>query len=307
MNNTLAFYNFIYDRHLIWYKKEVLRQSMPWTEDPVLSKNRFCNVYRYLDRGTQYIVNRVINTNLTPQQKFFNIYIYRIFNLDKLFDGVLWDDILYPETFDFKKEEARLDAHKAAGKTMYSDAYTITQSVWCPDYGKKGKHIQVLLAMDWLAKKINAVVGDFERGNPRQQLEYLREIPMVGPFLAGQIMLDLGYAGITKWKNNDWVVVGPGALAGLEIIFQRDSLKTPEQEALVRKLAFQQPEWFNEILTLTGKDWRTIAFKDHNYPYLSLMDIQNSLCEYRKYVNLNRSLSDSSFRCKHRYYKGIQQ
>lgn len=305
MSRILSFYEFIYDRHLIWHKRNVLKQPAPWTDDPVLSQFKSCNVYRFLDKGSQYPWNRFLSkTNLLDEEKFFNTYVYRIFNLYNLFDGVLWDDILYPYSFNFKQEEARLDAIKAAGKTMYSDAYTITQTIWNKEYGKPGKHIQVLLGMQWLAERIETVLADFKAcPGPMEQIESLREIPMVGPFLAGQMHLDLGYCGISKFTNNDWLVVGPGAKAGLEIIWDKTDLKYDEQVACTKKLALQQEVWFRELKEVTGKDWKSIAYSDLNWPYLSLMDIQNSLCEFRKYWNINKALKDKSFKCKLRYYE----
>ena len=71
--NIKIFFEFIYDRQLIWYKKEVLLLPPPWTDDPVLGKYKFCNVYRELDRGSKYLIKTVIsNPLLSPEVKFFN-------------------------------------------------------------------------------------------------------------------------------------------------------------------------------------------------------------------------------------------
>jgi hypothetical protein len=304
--NLMPFYEFIYDRHLIWHKRNIQRLPAPWTDDTILGKYKFCNVYRELDRGSQYIIRKVLSkTELSSEVKLFNTYVFRIFNLDQLFDGLLFEDILDPKTFDFKKEEARLDAHKAAGKVMYNDAYTITQTVWNKEYGKKGKHIQVLLAMQWLSEHVSEVLDQIRsRATPEGVIETLREIPMVGPFLAGQIMLDLGYCGITRFTNNDWIIVGPGAEAGLEILFNRyEKIPGKELVALVEKLYSVQWHWFEELRLQKGKEWLKIALNNHTYPNLPRMDIQNSLCEFRKYHNINRSLKEDDFRCKHRIYK----
>jgi len=305
--NLLPFYEFIYDRQLIWHKRNVSKLPAPWTEDPVLSNNKFCNVYRELDRGSQYAINRFLsNPRIDSETKLFNTYAYRIFNLDKLFDGLLWENLLDPRAFDFKAEEARLDAYKACGKAMYSDAYTITQTVWNKEYGKKGKHIQVLLGMQWLAERITEYVGKIRSCNsPDVVIDTLREIPMVGPFLGGQIALDLGYCGLSKFTNNDWIVVGPGAESGLEILFQRDKIPAKELPQLVEKLYQVQKHWFEELRLQTGKEWLKIALNNHTYPDLPRMDIQNSLCEFRKYHNINRSLKEDDFRCKHRIYRHV--
>ena len=52
------FYKFIIKRQDIYYKKTILKQAWPWTDDEVLKNYKFCNIFRQLDTGTQLIINQ---------------------------------------------------------------------------------------------------------------------------------------------------------------------------------------------------------------------------------------------------------
>jgi len=53
------FFRFVYQRHLIWYKRFVLKQPAPWTNDTVLSTFKIINMYRELDKCTIYLVEKL--------------------------------------------------------------------------------------------------------------------------------------------------------------------------------------------------------------------------------------------------------
>src|SRR5580692_10535700 len=53
------FFKFMYERHLIWYKRFVLKEPPPWTKNKILRDNKFTNIFRELDAGTIYYVQNV--------------------------------------------------------------------------------------------------------------------------------------------------------------------------------------------------------------------------------------------------------
>jgi hypothetical protein len=295
----LDFFEFIYDRHLIYFKKEILKESSPWTEDYVLKTYKSCCVYRELDRGSKYIINKICNSSYTDETKLFNIVAYRFFNLDQTFDGRVFDTILDPWFFDFKKYEEILNNKVKEKLGIWNNAYIIASSRINKNI-EPIKHLQVLSVLESLSKNIEQFVADFKsKSTAEEQILKIQEIPMVGPFLAGQIMLDLGYAGVTKFGNNDWVVVGPGAWHGLVIIFGEENITDKNCKEKVKYLALLQEEMFSYLKDIKGKDWWKIKYPTPYFKsdYLSLMDYQNSLCEYRKYYKLTRGLG------KKRYYR----
>ena len=118
---------------------------------------------------------------------------------------------------------------------------------------------------------------------PRESLEVLQKIPLVGPFLACEIWTDLSYFNFFKqgWNDNDFVNIGPGAKWGLEIISKK-RLGKKEQEEKLSMLYHLQRDY------LDVPEWKKIAYKEafSNYPFLSITNIEGSLCEFRKYWRL---------------------
>lgn len=286
MSNKMIqhFFEFIYNRQEIWYKRNILRLPQPWSNDEVFQTFKFCNVYRELDGGT-LALTKYLAQPLSPEQKLFNIIAYRFFNrrdtIEKLFGG-----LLDPNNFDLKAYEKRMDKIKES-ESIFSNAYLISSHPVNQNYRPKDKHVQVLLMLDNLRSKLAEMIKVMQSHSPQQGLTVIRDyVKMAGPFLAGQILLDATYAGnIVDYNSNDFLVVGPGAHWGLNIIFDKklDQLSAHEK---CRFLHANQKEEFAILKENTGKDWFAVRWQNPSYPnvpYLSLHDIQNSLCEFRKY------------------------
>lgn len=296
--NINAFFEFVYDRQSVWHKRTFLQQPAPWTDDEILQNFRFCNVYRELDGGTLAITEH-LKKPIAPHQKLFNIIAYRFFNrrdtVENLFGG-----LLDPEDFDFKKLERRFDAKKAQSN-IFSDAYLITAHTYNPTYRPHDKHVQILLMLADLCPKLDSLLRRLRSSPPALGVKILTQsIPLAGPFLAGQILLDATYAGdIVPYTANDFLIVGPGAHWGLNIIFnQKLSPKTADEKC--RMLWQMQPAAFAALKARTGKDWELIRWQNPEYcggQYLCLHDVQNSLCEFRKYYRLKNGEN-----AKKRYY-----
>jgi len=126
-------------------------------------------------------------------------------------------------------------------------------------------------------------------------------IPYVGTFLGYEIWTDLTYFNFFKqgWSDNDFVNLGPGAIWGLALM---SGLEKPQKELregykglgveLTKWLRDTQEYWFNKLYEegLIEPKWEEIAYKEafSNTPYLSLRNIEHSLCEFRKYWRLKQ-------------------
>ena len=294
------FFNFIYDRQEVWYKRNVLKLAAPWSNDEILKSYKFCNVYRELDGGTLEISKYLQKTDISPEMKLFNIVAYRFFNrrdtIEKLFGG-----LLDPEDFNIVEYEKRFDEIKKE-ESIFSNAYLISSHPYNASYRAKDKHVQVLLMLDDLRKNISAFVQELHRSSPEEGLRVVeRHVAMAGPFLSGQILLDATYAGdIVRYTGDDFLVVGPGALWGLKLIFG-GSLNKKQAEEKCRYLHGIQKEEFARLRKCRGKDWFAVRWDKLGYPnapYLCLHDVQNSLCEFRKYWRLKNGA-----KAKKRYFK----
>lgn len=280
------FFKFVHERQLIWHKRFVLKEKAPWTDDEILKTYKIINVYRELDRGTIYIINRL--KDVTDREKILiNLVFYRFFNQFNLYEKLKID------TFDkiddqLKSQlQGRFADLKSEGKPIFNNAYLIS--------GVKGeaKHVSILnnlkeLDTSEIIRKID------ESKTAEDSLEVLTGIPMVGRFLACEIWTDLSYLGVfkQKWTDNDFVNVGPGAKWGLEIIYGK--MNRQELNNKLNYLCSVQQKF------LKG-DWKKIAYKEaySNYPFLSLTNIEGALCEFRKYWNIKHG------RGRRKYFKPL--
>ena len=207
---TAAFFEFVFDRQAVWHKRTALGLPAPWTDDNILQNFRFCNVYRELDGGT-IAIGKYLAQPLPAEQKLFNIIAYRFFNrrdtIENLFGGLLSE-----QNFDFKTLEKRFDAKKKE-ENIFSNAYLITAHAYNRNYRPQDKHVQILLMLNDLRFKLKDIIKNLRESAPQEGLQIIAEaVPMAGPFLAGQILLDATYAkNIVPYTANDFLIVGPGA------------------------------------------------------------------------------------------------
>ena len=267
---TAAFFEFVFDRQAVWYKRTALGLPAPWTDDNILQNFRFCNVYRELDGGT-IAIGKYLAQPLPAEQKLFNIIAYRFFNrrdtIENLFGGLLSE-----QNFDFKTLEKRFDAKKKE-ENIFSNAYLITAHAYNRNYRPQDKHVQILLMLNDLRFKLKDIIKTLRESAPQEGLQIIAEaVP----------------------------IVGPGAHWGLNIICGR-ALNKKEADAECRKLWQMQPQAFAELKQTTDKDWNEVRWQNESYcggKYLCLHDVQNSLCEFRKYWRLKQGEN-----AKRRYFK----
>ena len=84
-----------YFHHLYWivermnvFWRKYNGQERPWTDDPILQNFKFTNVYRCLDRVSQYLLRRVIynGKQYEPEDMFFRILVFKHFNKCETWD-----------------------------------------------------------------------------------------------------------------------------------------------------------------------------------------------------------------------------
>jgi len=293
LTEILPFYRFIFERQRVWHNRHILMHPSPWTQDEVLKKYKFCNTYRELDKGTIAITNLIQNSNYSASWKLFNIIAYRFFNkaesISELFDGGL-----NPCKFSAEKFIEKADILHAQ-KAIFNDAYVVSPQVINPSYRPKSKHVQIAYMLEDLVHQLPSLCENLGKKNGQYMLEKFSDIPMVGSFLAGQILLDCTYStgengtpDLTSLTANDFLIVGPGAHWGLNILWGQTLNKTDANSAC-RYLFEMQKDAFNYINLQENKNWETVRWQNAKYhggQFLALHDIQNSLCEFRKHHRL---------------------
>lgn len=262
-----AYWRFAAERQLLYFRR--LRGDAIWTDDPVLQRHRFTNVYRAADRVSQYLIANVIPGSYADgNDKFFRVVLYKMFN--KIETWQLLENGLGPlhaETFDRPRYSAELSRATLHGASIYSAAYIMPS----PRFGHDRKHENHLQLLQWmLHSNVAADIANAE--TLKESFQRLLSCPSLGPFLAFQLAIDLNYDALTHFDEMSYVVAGPGAIDGIRKCFvDTDGLKAAEIIQLMAEIA---PQEFERL----GLTFHTLWGRP-----LQLIDCQNLFCEVDKY------------------------
>ena len=277
------YYAWIYERQLIWYRRYILKQKPPWSNDPILAKFRFTNSYRELDRGTIYAIDQVLfPKNDTPERLLMRTITYRVFNKAATYDKVFRSEG-YFETADYVPDWDRIhDLLEAEHKNgpVFTNAHVVATfgARSANDETKLSKVIPFLAQTYGIIKSLTDRVlrepgADFQLAHKR-----LQEIEHIGDFIAFEILSDLAYTNAVEWDENTWANAGPGAREGLQLLFP-DRYRTNSPMVLMRELQEEQNLWLHSL----GLPLYLVAGPKVHQAHLTIRNIEGGLCEYYKY------------------------
>lgn len=256
-------------------KREAIRllrvagEPWPWTDDPILRDYKFCNVFRRFDRTTEHYCKWMVKCFEQGFSPTLNTMAYRLFNLPSTMDRLPPVKRLPSYTW-----RVRLEAMHASARTMFGSAYMITNArSSMPKYKLVLQSLEAACAesTEYSTTRIDRMLLKNSR---MQQLHWaLCRLPMVGPFLAYEIVTDLRY-----YYNfddvNEWANLGPGARRGLNRLHGFDIRTRWNAHAALDKM--------QHLLHAVRQDWPWANTKD----LLHLREIEHSLCEYDKYTRV---------------------
>lgn len=105
--------------------------------------------------------------------------------------------------------------------------------------------------------------------------DVLKTYPSLGSFLAFQYAIDLNYADFIDFREDDFVVAGPGALDGIAKCFSDTGGRTAE--AVIHEMVDRQDSEFTRL----GLDFDGLFGRK-----LKPIDCQNLFCEISKYARV---------------------
>jgi hypothetical protein len=253
------------ERQEIFRKRFILGEDPPWTDDNALKSYHFCHVYRELDRGTQYLLNNIVNRK-DNRNVLFNVIFYRLLNRPDSYEAA--GGFTHVDDFNADQVVSNLKAFNESNP-VFSSAYRVSAHKFADSDSKIENVVYGIL--DEVRKDINYylermnVVSNLERAFTR-----LKEIDGVGDFLAYELVTDLNY-GFLDCSENDFVNIGPGAENGLLHIWDESD------EKYIDWLRVHSRELFTHF-DLELFRWNGCRKKE-----LTLRDIEHSLCEYAKF------------------------
>jgi hypothetical protein len=270
------FYAWIFERQHMWYKRHAVGIPAPWTDDPVLGGTKFTNAYHELDRGTVYLHDIVLIEGLSLEKALIRILAYRFFNRVST-----WDTIFRGQDFfvsdsepDWEHFERALNARRASAP-LFTAAHQTSAQLHVEG---ETTHARTLTVIRDFWGKIDELADGVRRftDNPMKLYKFFRTYNGLGEFLAFEILSDLACTDYVEFSPDTWAACGPGSKSGLRLIFPDRGLRSDVE--LMRELQNGQKQFYNSqglplfLLTSTLHD-----------PFLSLRNIEHSLCEYFKY------------------------
>lgn len=260
--NLSLLWTYIRERNKVYTLKQK-NVPPPWTNDKILSKYKFVNVFRTQDPGTLYVTKVLIpKYSHNPVNLLYNLLIYRTFNkIETISDlGYLSYKEIHPMCI-FEK----LSALNNRGVTTFTNAFTVHSfKFW--DYLPSNKNLRVAHAMETYAERIEILYEDImEKSDSKATYEILKTLPGIGEFLAYQISIDIGYWSKELFDEDTFVVAGPGARRGLSRLFPKHKKKDCSQ--LIKQLVEKH-------------DWKRLELPQP----MNLMAMENCLCEISKYL-----------------------
>lgn len=252
--------DFAHERLSIWQKK-ISNEPMPYTNDPILQKYRFCNVFREFDKQTI-----AIHTLLNPLRDDFSLWLLNTFYCRM---------VARPETieeagllsFDPIQNQELHDRLMASSRPRYGTPYvfpisTIQKSV-TPDRER--------FISEHLPSIMKTIANEIEAWESMSVIDGVAKIlPIFGfnlNFLWTEVLIDVAYQYPERVDLFARFPIGPGSLPTMRMI---DRAADPVDLA-VRLSSIP----FDSGVTIDGAPLR-----------LSAENWEGIGCEFRKYTNL---------------------
>ena len=212
-NLTYLFYWCCERMNIFW--KRYNGEQQPWTSDEILQQYKFTNVYRVLDRSSQYMLRNVIynGREYSREDMFFRILLYKHFNLPETWDALMTEfgDITYDTGWE---DIARFLDDRIEHEVIYSNAFMLTGWFYSlPEYANIRGASKHRGYFEVFRRKIfeNGEIEAFLNATGFEELFYMfKKLEPFSDFMAQQYCLDLNYSPLYDFTENDFVVTGPG-------------------------------------------------------------------------------------------------
>lgn len=257
-------------QNIFWRKLE--GKEPPWTEDEILQEYKFCNSYRVNDRVSQYLLKNVIYNGKTydNDDTIFRIILFKLFNKEQTWE-LLLENIGDPtlKKFNRKTYSEVLEKAISNGIKIYNDAYISCANKAFGFDRKHDNHLALLQKM-FLEDKMHDKI--LECKNMKEAFEIIESYPLIGDFMAYQLVTDINYSDVVDWKENEFTVAGPGSLRGINKCFIDKG--NMSNEDIIKYMYENQDKEFKRL---------NLNFKRIGNRELQLIDCQNIFCELDKY------------------------
>jgi hypothetical protein len=291
--NLKLFFKTMFERQEVWHNRFILKKERPWTKDKFLANNKFTNVYRELDRNSQWQIKNVFLKESNRKDLLWKIMLFRIFNNPETFEWIGRQEKSFsgfmPSYNEYDKNEWKdlIYGYRETGNNPFTNAYLVN-SMACPDKSRDWCYtMKVVPTIHENIPNLNKIL--IKAKNPDEIINALLKLPSVAAFIAHEFYQDFTYAprysniNLMKFNQNDFTNVGPGASVGIRLIFPNLSGKS--QIDGIYRLRGMANEELSKIGNFKYLNWGS---KQNSYYItkggdITLHQIEMWLCEFQKY------------------------
>ena len=269
------FWNFTSERQRV-FEQRLTDPVGPWSDNPILARYKFCNVYRAADRVSQYLIREVAygRWHESDEDRAFQIVAFRHFS-----NIATWDSVIgilgHPPRLDDLASAAfenALTLTRARNGGLYTGAFILCAT---DSYGRRTKHLNHVELFRHMFLRSDLAGDVLAASSLGEIFSLLKAYPLTGDFMSYQIATDLNYSSLIHFSENDFTQPGPGAVRGLKKIFEDPGDLGP-RDLIMRLVDRQQQEMDDRDLAFNGLFGRP----------LHAIDAQNLLCEVDKYLRV---------------------
>lgn len=298
------FFETMYERQVIWRRRFVDQMERPWTNDKIFQTSKFTNVYRELDKNSQWqIKNILLDDTLSLKNLIWKLMVFRFFNnpatftfdpagkpiqpslfgaqvrsgleqpqaASELISAKRWRNGI-PDYDDYDVDEfSRFIAGiRSTGNNPYTTAYLINSQA-TPGMPRDYCYTRVVIPTlhERIPKLIATVLSAKE---PEDIIAFLKTLPAVADFIAHEFYQDFTYIPrytdrkFMRFDQDDYTNVGPGASLGIRLIYP--SLKTiKQQKQAIYWLKDAASDWLGRISLERGEPMPYLYWDKDNGRY----------------------------------------
>lgn len=290
------YFYFIQERMNIFWRKCQEPNAVFWTNDPILRKYKFTNVYRAVDRVSQYLISNVVYDSAdqySNKDLLLRILIFKIFNKIETWEFLVEkaNSYLTCDTFNAHYLAALL-TERQKSVPIFNNAYMMTGSdakyvCWPTKHERWLQMVQKEILDEGRLSRI-LVASSLE-----QVYNILHECTFIGEFLAYQYAIDMNYSSCFNFNENSFVKAGIGAIRGIKKCFvnygdtYEDAIRYVQQNFYALQEKYGYP-----------------LFKSLPNHEPTLIDLQNCFCETDKYLRAKiPELKVDNIRIKQKFLK----
>lgn len=267
------FWYFANERYALFENRLLTGIPVP-SADPIMNENRFTNTFRATDRVSQRMIKLQYDGDWDPASLLLRTLLFKVFNREQTWDAIV-EEFGEPTAHNWEPVavQSLLDDMAAAGEQIFTGSYMMVNPLtagWV-------KHHYYVNMIDTIMNSYMPIV--LESQSLMDLTARLQDVPGIGKFLAYQYAIDLNYSTLFDFSENDYTLAGHGAKRGITRLFGNARLP----ETRIREL------WEDR-----ARGPELLGSRE-----MHLIDIQNVLCEYDKYMRTAQPVGRK--RMKQRY------